>query len=128
MTRVRPQNVLIHHFRLTTGAKTGWVLAPVSGPAPDNSPRRRFMQRVQGTVSKDGSALADNLQITLETETTRSGNENWSGFFVLPAGAELGLNDDIDLSLTDGRSKKVQVNRKNVIAGGSTSISFQTPL
>ena len=85
------------------------------------------MQPMMGQLKQNGQLMVDNVRGNLEIEVKRDGNENWSGYFVLPAGTQVNNGEAYDLVLTDGRTKKVEINRVNIYPSQTTA-SFVTPL
>jgi hypothetical protein len=85
------------------------------------------MQPLTGQLKKDEQVVADNLQGRFEIEVKRDGTESWTGFFNLPSGVTVNVGEQYDLVLTDGRSKKVEINRVNAFAA-QTSVGFVTPI
>jgi hypothetical protein len=92
-------------------------------------PKRRdiAMQPMMGQLKQNGHLVVDNVRGNLEIEVKRDGSENWSGYFVLPAGTQVNNGEAYDLVLTDGRTKKVEINRVNIYPSQTTA-SFVTPL
>ncbi len=85
------------------------------------------MQPMSGQVKRSGQVIADGIRGMYEVEVKRDGTENWTGYFIVPAGVEVKLGDHLELALSDGRNKTVEVNRVNV-APTQTTVSFVTPL
>jgi hypothetical protein len=85
------------------------------------------MQQMTGTIKRDGQVIADAVKGMYEVDVKRDGSENWTGYFIVPAGVDVKLGDQLELVLSDGRSKKVEVNRVNV-APTQTTVSFVTPI
>jgi hypothetical protein len=80
-----------------------------------------------GQVKRSGQVIADGVRGMYEIEVKRDGSENWTGYFIVPAGVEVKLGDHLDVVLTDGKTKTIEVNRVNV-APTQTTVSFVTPL
>ena len=85
------------------------------------------MQPMTGQIKKSGQVIADGVRGMYEIEVKRDGSENWTGYFIVPAGVDVKLGDHLEVALSDGRSKQIEVNRVNV-APTQTTVSFVTPL
>jgi hypothetical protein len=85
------------------------------------------MQKMTGQLKQNGQVVVNNLSGNLEVEVKRDGTENWTGYFVVPPGAQIANGVTYDLILTDGRSKKIEINRVNAYPTQTTA-SFGTPL
>jgi hypothetical protein len=85
------------------------------------------MQPMTGQIKKSGKVIADGVRGMYEIEVKRDGSENWTGYFIVPAGVDVKIGDHVEIALADGRSKQIEVNRVNV-APTQTTVSFVTPL
>lgn len=85
------------------------------------------MQALSGQVRKSGQVVADNLKGMYEVETKRDGSQNWTGYFIAPASARFNVGEHVEIALTTGQAKEVEVQRVN-IAPTQITVSFVTPL
>ena len=85
------------------------------------------MQPMTGQIKKSGRVIADGVRGMYEIEVKRDGSENWTGYFIVPAGVDVKIGDQVEIALPDGRSKQIEVNRVNV-APTQTTVSFVTPI
>jgi hypothetical protein len=85
------------------------------------------MQPMTGQLMRNGQIVVDGLRGNLEVEVKRDGNQNWTGYFVLPPGIQVSNGETYELVLTDGRSKQIEITRLNVYPTQTTA-SFGTPL
>jgi hypothetical protein len=81
------------------------------------------MEQFQGSLTRGGQTLAEGVSGRLTIDYTPSHEQRWSGFFNLPAGVEVKVNDQCELVLSDGRSAKIKLERVNVTNQG-TFVSF----
>jgi len=79
------------------------------------------MQPFHGKLMRNGRVLIDPIQGRLEVDVGRDGVERWSGFFSLPAGQNVELEEPFELVLDDGRSGKIRVQRVNQTAQGMSA-------
>jgi hypothetical protein len=77
------------------------------------------MNPFHGKLLRDGQVVVDGIDGRLTIDYTPTHTELWSGFFTVPAGQTVQLNDRFDLVLDDGRTGKIRIERVNVTGQGS---------
>jgi hypothetical protein len=76
------------------------------------------MEQFQGNLVRGGQTLAENVSGRLTIDFSPTREQRWSGFFNLPTGVEVKVNDVCELILSDGRIGRVKLERVNVTNQG----------
>jgi hypothetical protein len=84
------------------------------------------MDAFTGTLLHNGQVLSEEVTGRLSVDYLPNQVEAWTGFFSLPPGGYVELGDVLDLSLSDGRTGKIKIERVNQTSAG-TSVSFGRP-
>jgi hypothetical protein len=79
------------------------------------------MESFRGKLVRNGQVLVDDIQGRLDIDVGPSGAQHWSGYFNVPAGETVELQEPFELVLTDGRSNKIRVQRVNSSGQGTTA-------
>jgi hypothetical protein len=81
------------------------------------------MDAFTGMLLRNGEVVADGVSGRLSVEWSPSQDQAWSGFFTMPAGSHVELNEVLELALTDGRRAPIKIERVNQ-TGAGMSVSF----
>ncbi len=84
------------------------------------------MERFQGQLKRDGQDEAIPVEGTITVDVLPSGTEAWSGYFTLPHGQLLKYGDNVDLTLADGRTQRLNIVRVNAGENRPTVASFES--
>lgn len=76
------------------------------------------MEEFRGKLVKNGQTIAEGVNGRLTIDYGANRVPMWSGYFTVPAGAPVQLQDHFELVLTDGRSGKIRIERVNTTAQG----------
>jgi hypothetical protein len=79
------------------------------------------MESFRGKLVRNGQVLVDGIQGRLDIETGLGGAQHWSGFFSVPGGQSVEIQEPFELVLDDGRSNKIRVERVNTTGQGTTA-------
>lgn len=79
------------------------------------------MEAFRGQLTRNGQTIIENIEGRLDIEVGPSGAQTWSGYFAVPAGQSVELEEPFELVLGDGRRNKIRVERVNQSAGGTTA-------
>lgn len=85
------------------------------------------MDLFKAKVERDGQVVAASVEGRLTVDLKADGSQVWSGYFNVPAGTPAAVNDVLDLTLDNGKSKKVKVDRVNSLSHGTT-VSFNSQM
>ena len=85
------------------------------------------MEQFQGKLMREGQLVVDNITGRLTVDFDPNRQQRWSGFFTVPAGTAVQINDRFELVLSDGRSSKIHLERVNATSQGIFA-SFATEL
>jgi hypothetical protein len=83
------------------------------------------MEQFSGKLVRDGQTIAEGVSGRLSIDFSPTREQRWSGFFNVPPGLDLKVNDHFELQLVDGRSGKIKLERVNVTTQGMF-VSFTT--
>jgi hypothetical protein len=76
------------------------------------------MEQFQGQLVRGGQTLAENVSGRLTIDFSPTREQRWSGFFNLPGGIEVKVNDACELALSDGRTGRIKLERVNITNQG----------
>ncbi|MFN4261592.1 MAG: hypothetical protein ACK4RK_20095 [Gemmataceae bacterium] len=83
------------------------------------------MEDFQGQLLKEGQVFIEQVQGRMMVDLGPNGEQYWSGFFPVPEGHVVQLDDEFDMILANGRSNRVRIERVNAM-GPSLVASFST--
>lgn len=81
------------------------------------------MEQFTGNLVRDGQAIAENISGRLSVDFSPTREQRWSGYFNVPPGVEVKVNDVCELHLSDGRVGRIRFERVNVTNQG-TFVSY----
>ncbi|MBY0522719.1 MAG: hypothetical protein K2R98_04950 [Gemmataceae bacterium] len=79
------------------------------------------MDSFRGNLMRRGQTIIEGVEGRLTVDVGPQGAERWSGYFTLPAGNTVELEEPFELVLSDGRSGKIRVDRVNQTGQGSSA-------
>lgn len=82
------------------------------------------MEQFSGKLLRDSQVVADNISGRLDVYYYPNNEQRWSGYFSLPAGFNVQLNEEFVLVLDTLRSSKIKIVRVNTTNQG-LFVSFE---
>jgi len=79
------------------------------------------MEHFRGRLTRSGNVIVESVEGRLTVDVGPNGAARWTGYFNLPPGATVELNEPFELALQDGRTSKIRIERLNQTAAGSTA-------
>ncbi|GIW82734.1 MAG: hypothetical protein KatS3mg105_4541 [Gemmatales bacterium] len=85
------------------------------------------MEEITCKLSRNGADIVDNVKGRLTIDYNPNREELWSGFVNLPSDSLVQVGEVYEVTLSDGRSSRVQIERVNV-TGQGVFASFKSDL
>lgn len=76
------------------------------------------MENFKGQLKRDGQVAVDGVEGRLSIDNHPVRGQLFSGYFTVPAGSSVAINDSYELALADGRASKVRIERVNATNQG----------
>lgn len=76
------------------------------------------METFRGQLKRDGQVVVDGVEGRLSIDNHPARGQLFSGYFTVPAGSTVAINESYELALADGRSSKVRIERVNATNQG----------
>lgn len=76
------------------------------------------MENFRGQLKRDGQVAIDGIEGRLSIDNHPVRGQLYSGYFTVPAGSSVAVNDVFELALQDGRTGKIKIERVNASAQG----------
>jgi hypothetical protein len=89
------------------------------------SVREQGMRTLQGTLSHQGQAIAEDIEVTLTRDVTGPGLKDWAGKFTLPSTTSLPSHGSYQLELSDGRVGRIILTKMQQTNAGPKEYTFE---
>jgi len=76
------------------------------------------VENFRGQLKRDGQVAVDGIEGRMSIDNHPVRGQLYSGYFNVPAGSSVAVNDVYEFALQDGRTGKIKIERVNASAQG----------